>query len=40
VNEGINLFVEDTRIKHPVAEDYKRFSREEKCKWEIVNLIS
>ena len=39
INEGLNLFVEDIRVKHPLAEDYKKFSGDEKCKWEIVLLI-
>ena len=38
INEGINLYIEDIRVKHPLAEEYKQFSGEEKCKWEIVYL--
>lgn len=40
INEGINLFVEDMRVKHPMAEEYKKFSGEDKCKWEIVTSAS
>ncbi len=36
INEGINLFVEDAAVEYPASEDYKLFSGEKKCKWEIV----
>ena len=40
INEGINLFVEDIAVEYPVSEDYKLFSGEKKCKWEIVSCLS
>lgn len=40
INEGMNLYVEDTRVKHPSAEEYKQFSGEGLCKWEIVLALN
>ncbi len=38
VNEGINLFVEDSAVVYPASEDFgKLLSAEKKCKWEIVS---
>jgi len=39
IHERMDLYVEDIRVKHPLAEENKQISGGEKCKWEIVCFV-